>query len=549
MHRNRFVVLPTALVILLLLGPSCQRFYLPRVAPAASTDEKSNTITEAKRNERYFILRSASGNYQMTNIQVDQQSQTMTAQLHTLPEAHKHYIRFNKAYRYQKSKGEDAVLNEVHIYTKGSQALDTAQAITLPLSAVEKIEVIEFDKGRTTVSYVLGGVGIAVGAVAVMAVIVALTKSSCPFVAVYDGNTYNVQGELFGGAIYPSLERADYVALQARPIDGTFRLRISNELQEKQYTNFANLLVIKHDKDTRVAIDADGRIYTLGNTLVQGKAVLNERQDVTALVSGADGRNCLFDDTTVASAVNNLVLLFPNPAHAASAKMVLQLKNSYWFDYLFGEFSKAFGGYYPTWVKKQEKTPAAELNKWSVEQHIPLTVSLKTREGWKEVRNLKTIGPLTNRELVIPLDLKEAEGDVVEVRLSTGFMFWELDYAGLDVSPEKAVKVYTLHPYEAVDEKGRNVLPALMYNDGQYLDQPQPGTAAYLAYRFNQPVGPGETVSVVLHTQGYYRHVRDYSGPPNLAFLRPFKLPGTFAAFSRSRFNAVRSQNVVALHQ
>lgn len=50
------------------------------------------------------------------------------------------------------------------------------------------------DKGRTTMSYVLGGLGITAGVFAIAVVIVAATKSSCPFVSAYDGKDVSLAG-------------------------------------------------------------------------------------------------------------------------------------------------------------------------------------------------------------------------------------------------------------------------------------------------------------------------------------------------------------------
>jgi hypothetical protein len=526
---------------------SCQRFYIPVAAPAASSQAKGQVVQENKSQNKYFILRHGSGIYAMRNVQVDQQAQQLNFQVSSLPDAHTLYISPKRRYTYKRQRGEEVVLSEVHLYTRGTENLDTTATISLPLDSINKIEVIEFDKARTTTSYILGGIGYTLGAMTVAAVIVALTKSSCPFVSVYDGSTYQVQGELFGGAIYPSLERSDYMTLRIQPIDGSYQIKISNELQEKQYTNFANLLVVTHSKDVMALADQQGNVYTVGPTKAADKAILNNKQDVTAALQTTDKLLCTFNDTGTTT-MNTLMLHFDKPAAQKEAKLVLQLKNSYWFDFLYGEFTKAFGSYYNQWVKKQKKVPASELEKWTLEQHIPLQVALKTTSGWKVVDNLKTIGPLTNREVLVPLDLQEVTGDKVEVKLTTGFMFWELDYAGIDYSPNSEFTVQTLQPYFATDEKGANVLPHLAKDDGRYLDQPQPGSEAILKYKFDQPVAPGQTTTVILHTKGYYEHVRQYTGKPRIAFLKSFKAPGAFAAFSRQQYEKVKTQHIIALH-
>ena len=95
--------------------------------------------------------------------------------------------------------------------------------------------------------------------------------------------------------------------------------------------------------------------------------------------------------------MNNLVLHFDRRENQKSARLLLQLKNSYWFDYRYGEFTKSFGSAYPRWIKKQHKMPAAEIENWTLQQEIPMGIALQTKAGWKDIARLKTIGPLLNR--------------------------------------------------------------------------------------------------------------------------------------------------------
>ena len=125
------------------------------------------------------------------------------------------------------------------------------------------------------------------------------------------------------------------------------------------------------------------------------------------------------------------------------------------------KWQKVFGSYYNTYVKKQNRRPASELLQWAKDQKIPLEVSVKTKAGWQKVTDLTTIGPLATREIVVPLDLKNVEDSSVEVKLSSGFMFWEIDYAAIDFSEENDFSVETISPAIATDETGKNVLPEL----------------------------------------------------------------------------------------
>ena len=132
--------------------------------------------------------------------------------------------------RYKKHKPDSVVLSEVHFYIRTDTNVRAGGSYILDLAKVEKIEILVKDKGRTTRSYILGGVGITIGVVVVASIIALALKSSCPFVSANNGNGLILQGEIFGGAIYPQLARNDYLPLQMVPLsDGTLQVRISNE--------------------------------------------------------------------------------------------------------------------------------------------------------------------------------------------------------------------------------------------------------------------------------------------------------------------------------
>jgi len=231
------------------------------------------------------------------------------------------------------------------------------------------------------------------------------------------------------------------------------------------------------------------------------------------------------------------------------AKLVLQLKNSYWFDYLYGEFTSHFGNRYDTWKKKQNKQPAEKMIQWIRDQEIPLSVYVSTATGWKEVIKLNTIGPLTNRQVVIPIELSNQSKDSVRIKLSTGFKFWELDYTAIDFSAEEPVKVTKISPYYAVDEKGNDVLQQLTGNDEKYLAQLETGNYATLKYKFAKQTEPDKSYSVVFVTKGYYEPIREYTGKPDIAFLKSFREPGSMSRFSKNKYQSIiKEQSIIALN-
>src|SRR5690606_24803004 len=159
------------------------------------------------------------------------------------------------------------------------------------------------------------------------------------FVSAYTNNEFVLQGEIYGGAIYPQLARDDYMPLIMQPTaQGMLQLKISNELQERQYTDFADLFVITHKTNTKDLSDKKGNLYSIVHPEVPLSAFSGNQADALAPLLFKDDNSLVhFDDTLAANATNFVITRFKNPGKTEKAKLILSLKNSYWLDYLYGE--------------------------------------------------------------------------------------------------------------------------------------------------------------------------------------------------------------------
>ncbi len=527
---------------------SCHRYFMP-VTENTGSPSGSGQFISTNSPQKYFILHKGESSYALKQIVVDQTALTLSGRLSAVDPSHQLYVNTERNNFKYKDNEIGAILNEVHIYVQENVSIDSTRTWVLPLDQISKIEVIQHDRKRTNSSYVLGGIGIGLGVMVLAGVIIALTKSSCPFISVNDGNQFNLQGELFGGAVNAQLEREDYVPLKAVPVEGRYELRISNELKERQFTNFADLLLVEHPAHVAVYADEDGQWYSVQQPVAPSVARLNNQAGILNTISRKDDVYCSFNDTTMSSGINELQLSFPKYTGEGPARLILHLKNSYWFDYLYGEFTRNFGSSYTSWQQQQKNRPAAEMIRWTEEQQIPLTVAMKTTTGWKEIRKIKTPGPLANRTIVIPFTPAEQGAEQLDIRLSTGFMFWELDYAAIDYSANTVYPVTRLHPAGAVDEKGVSVMKELAAGDDLYLSQPEAGSYAIITYDWNRQAQPGYVYSVILHTKGYYEPIREYSGKPQMATLNTFREPGAMARFSLDRYLQIpKEHSIIALN-
>ena len=60
--------------------------------------------------------------------------------------------------------------------------------------------------------------------------------------------------------------------------------------------------------------------------------------------------------------------------------------------------------------------------------------------------------------------------------------------------------------------------------------------AVELKFQVNRPITNSIKHTAFLHTKGYYEHVREYEGIPDMVELRHFRKPGRFIEFSKEKY-------------
>jgi len=527
------------LMLLVVLINSCN-FYKPVSKPLTGKTSDKISMMDSLAN-RTFILHSKQGVYLLEGLSIDLDAETINGILAEVPPQNQLYIQANQAKgnKYSYKAAEPYVLREVHLYTGIDFSMvssDFGDKVAIPINILDKLEVIERDKAKSTSNTIFTVLGVTAGTLAVATTVVLLTKDSCPYISAYDGNQYLLQGESFGGAVYPSLAREDFIPLPDLKVGSEMKIMIHNELKERQYTDFADLLVVSHSHDEHVLVDPNGKLKIIKQKISPFVASLNKDKDVLQRIITADNLLCNFNELEDESAINQIVMGFEYSPDEHQPSLYLNLRNSYWLDHLFGEFTSNFGSQHAKWVEKQREKPAEDLLKWQELQFMPLAISVKTKDGWKEVRKLKTIGPLMNREVAISLEGFEIEGPTVEIALTTGFMFWEIDQVALVLVEDVASSaIQLLKPVQVMDEKEKDMLQPILQKDGIFLEQPEIGNRAYITYDF-EGYTQGESYSAFLHTSGYYEPIRNFKGKPDRKFLTKFKEPGTFPKYSKFKY-------------
>lgn len=471
-----------------------------------------------------FIVHAGDEVYDLSKISVDE---SKVSGLLTYPT---YKVYYNKGRKHRIKTGEKEILHEVHIYLKVENRELTFGPVDIPINSIEKISVINEDVGRNILTVLEGAAGFFV----ILLVIVALTKSSCPFVYAHDGQSFVFEGEIFGGAIGANLQREDYLPLPSiKAHDGVYSLRISNELKERQYTDLAQLITVEHPKGTRVLMDKKGQVHMLGNEVMPLKVSSYNGSDIKPSLVRKDDDVFFFNDQDFSQ--NGIYLTFKRPAGLSHGNLVLKAQNTLWGDYLMGTFFSKFGNRFDPWMEKQSKLPTSERLQEQRNADIPLTIYLKQNGQWKQVEYLNPVGPLAYRELVVPIDFSDSDAENIELKLETGFMFWQIDYAAIDYTAQTKLTVNRLNPIQAIGTGEQNWTQALKGMDGNYMAQETSNQVTEIVYPAN-PAPKGMVQSLFLHTSGYYELIREFQGAPKIIELNKFRVPGYFSEYSRMEY-------------
>ncbi len=445
-------------------------------------------------------------------------------------------VKPGKPQRYVVGKKYDQryLLNEVHLYLNEYAELGTGKVI-FPVSAVEKVDVYDKDTAMTVGSWFLGIAGGLALAYLAAAVIVLIFKESCPFIYTWDGEQYHFAGEIYSGTIYKPLERHDYLKLPSYPGNVEYKIKITNEVREIQHTNLLELMVVDHPEGSNVWVDKSGQVFPVASLIPPFKAVNTEGREVTSLLAGKDNSFYQSDPSgTVIPDRDALIMEFPRP-EATSAALVIRAKNSILLDYMMGEFNQLFGDAYQSFVRKRQGFSGERLSQWSVNQGIPLDLSVERNGKWEHVDYYNVVGPMAFKEDVLGFALNGNESNPLRVKLEFGYFFWEIDYTGLGII-NPAETVTTLVPAaSAINEAGEDVSGCLKSDDQQYYTQPETTNFAEISFTLPE-LTTGER-SLFLHSKGWYQILMDPKGKPDRKYLMTFREPGRFNQFVAEKFS------------
>lgn len=453
----------------------------------------------------------------------------------------------NSVKRYRPKKGDARLLNEVHLHVN-QNALKHGNTWMVAITDIERLDVYNHSTSHTTGYSLLFGVAMVPAAILVVVLlfflIMAVTGNSCPFIYTYNGEDFVFAGEIYSGAVYPPLERNDYLLLSELAEDeGVFRLKIANQLEEEQHTNLLELMLFDHAAGTDILVDKYGSPHAVSELVSPLSATNLSGVDILPLVESEDDLIYVGQDPSRdPPLLDGVILTFEKTQNTRKVDLVIDAKNSYWLDFVYQNFREMLGASYAMWMKKQQDGNAEKMTDWSLSQHIPLSVYVLRDGEWLFQDYFHTVGPMAFKKDILQLNLEGLADGPVSIKLEAGAYFWEIGYVGIDPSPETPLEPVTVQLSEAIDENGESVIKALLGDDALYYIQPEIGNEASLT--FPAPEMSGEKRTVILHSKGFYQILQDPRGAPKIKALKEIRKSGNFNIYSNELMQAMLAEHL-----
>ena len=453
-----------------------------------------------------------------------------------------------KVYRFQdpaKVEG-DAVVGRVQdegdpnatkVDASGGVAKD--RTVTIPLKDVQRF-LVEEKKSNTwkTVGLVAGIVAVAVLIGLVVSSSSGSSKSSpattlsggvcCPFFYSWDGSKWVFDAEPYPGAVTAGLERTGDVTLEhLRPADGAYRILMTNERPETEYTDMVSLRVVDHASGLRVVPGSDGTLWGVSAPLPPLSARTAAGEDLTLWLSASDAR--IYEPAPpkaeAADLRDTILLTFPKPPGARTATLVANLGTSQRGGEMFERFLELWGKELPALYASVDADPnaAAALYDWNLETELwGLKIDVEEKAGWRTAGSFLGAGPLVVKERGLPLDLSRVAGDVLRIRIRPPRGYWALNSFAVHYGEGAPLAALEVPIATAVDAKGVDRRPALLAADGLRDEMPKGDGPVTLTFVAPDPKSRLER-TVVLRARGFYRPDVDTSREPDTEAIRLFQ--------------------------
>lgn len=439
-------------------------------------------------------------------------------------------------------KGEDVSFDPPGASIANGTLHATVKKVPYEIS-VDQLQRVWIERKEHSAARTIGLVAaVGVGVVAIVAGVIAATKGSCPFVYSWDGTKYVFDAEPYGGAITRGLEKDDFTELdRLQEQNGVYHLRMTNEVDETQLTNFMELWVVDHPIGTRVVPDIQGKLHTVPAPIAPSSARDATGRDLLPWLRATD--RLIWEPPSAPDAtgslVGDIIMSFPKPLDATQVKLIVNAATGLWGSYMIKKMVELRGRDVGAWYTAIDNSKAARdaLFAWEVREELyQLKIYVEEPTGWQVRGILPGTGPFISKDRIVPLDVSRVTGDQLRIRIHPPSGFWALNSFNVDYSQDSPVSVEKVQLATAQDLQGKDVLQDLIAVDDRYLPMPNIGDTADLSFRA-PPRRAGSDRAVFLHSRGYYKLHIAGTGEPDTKTLQVLEnVHGTAVRFAASQY-------------
>ncbi len=402
----------------------------------------------------------------------------------------------------------------------------------IPLEEVDRVQSLQPGKTGKLVGLIVGA---AVDALLIAAVAHSTQPTptpspwgSCPYVYAFDGSTYVQQGDLFPGAMFEAAQHADRLVLDPMvETEGSYRLRIANELRETEYIDDVRLLTVDSPDHGTVVPTPGGRLLSLKTPVAPSSVYDLRGQDARSRVNSEFGRKWVSDPLTAdPKGRDGLIFEFPRPAGARAVTLVFRTEPTEWASNLLARVLALQGRDLPAWYARVNADAEARKAFFrAIRREGQLVLRVWTGAAWREVGSVPV-----HQAIELPLD--DVPGEVLRVRLDCTAGLWTVRGALADFGVSSEAEITELPPVRALRRGGEDVRPRLAGVDGRRVVL-EHGDSIDVAFDA-PPAKPGFKRTLVLQGSGYYTVDVSAEGEPQPAlFARLIGEPGALGRFSR----------------
>jgi hypothetical protein len=199
------------------------------------------------------------------------------------------------------------------------------------------------------------------------------------------------------------------------------------------------------------------------------------------------------------------------------------------------------------WLATLDQNPGGveAIHAWGErEGTYRLPIEIKEASGWVVRGALPNGGPLLAEDRAISLDVSQAAGTELQIRLLPPVGFWAFNSFSIAYGSGEAADIIRVAATSAQTSNGKDVLPDLAAADERYYPMPEVTDRAELT--FAAPMrNVGQDRTIFLHSRGWYAlHLRDESAPDLTTFNHILTAPGAAVQFAADQYAEWRSGDV-----